>query len=104
MKFLNAWAVKQDDLRESFQFEATVTSQLEHPNIVPVYVTGSTDDGRPFYCMRLIQGRTLGAVIAELHDPNRAHDPTAERTTRYRELLGQRSEEHTSELQLQFRI
>lgn len=89
VKFLSAWAVTQEDLRESFQFEATVTSQLEHPNIVPVYVTGATDDGRPFYCMRLIQGRTFGAAIADLHDPHRANDPTAERTARYRELLGQ---------------
>lgn len=89
VKFLSAWAVTQEDLRESFQFEATVTSQLEHPNIVPVYATGSTDDDRPFYCMRLIQGRTLGAAIADFHDPHRAHDPAAERTTRYRELLGQ---------------
>ena len=89
VKFLNAWAVAQDDLRESFQFEATVTSQLEHPNIVPVYVTGATDDGRPFYAMRLIPGRTLGAAIADLHDPHRANDPTPERNARYRELLGQ---------------
>ena len=89
VKFLNAWALAQEDLRESFQFEATVTSQLEHPNIVPVYVTGSTDDGRPFYCMRLIPGRTLGTAIAELHDPHRAHDPTPERNARYREILGQ---------------
>ncbi len=48
VKFLNGWAVAHEDLRESFQFEATVTSQLEHPNIVPVYVTGQTADGRPF--------------------------------------------------------
>jgi len=89
VKFLNGWAVAQEDLRESFQFEATVTSQLEHPNIVPVYVTGRTDDGRPFYAMRLIPGRTLGAAIAEFHDRQRAHDPPTERNGRYRELLGQ---------------
>lgn len=41
VKFLNGWAVTQEALRESFLFEATVTSQLEHPNIVPVYVTGA---------------------------------------------------------------
>jgi serine/threonine protein kinase len=89
VKFLNGWAVSQEALRESFQFEATVTSQLEHPNIVPVYVTGATDDGRPFYAMRLIPGKTLGAAINEFHDRRHAHDAASDRSARYRELLGQ---------------
>jgi|688.fasta_scaffold06653_7 serine/threonine protein kinase len=89
VKFLNGWAVSQEALRESFQFEATVTSQLEHPNIVPVYVTGATPDGRPFYAMRLIPGRTLGAAIHEFHDRRHASEAAGERSARYRELLGQ---------------
>ena len=89
VKFLNGWAVSQEALRESFQFEATVTSQLEHPNIVPVYVTGATPDGRPFYAMRLIPGKTLGAAINEFHDRRHAHDAASDRSARYRELLGQ---------------
>ncbi|MFM8435897.1 MAG: hypothetical protein ACKOBP_11270, partial [Planctomycetia bacterium] len=36
VKFLNDWAQEQPACREAFDFEATVTSQLEHPNIVPV--------------------------------------------------------------------
>ena len=89
VKFLNGWAVSQEALRESFQFEATVTSQLEHPNIVPVYVTGATPDGRPFYAMRLIPGRTLGAAINDFHDRRHAHEATGARSASYRELLGQ---------------
>ena len=57
VKFLNDWAWQQPACREAFDFEATVTSHLEHPNIVPVYVTGATPDGKPFYAMRLIPGR-----------------------------------------------
>ena len=71
VKFLNDWALEQPAIREAFAFEATVTSQLEHPNIVPVYVTGATPDGKPFYAMRLIPGRTLAAAIAEFHDRRR---------------------------------
>ncbi len=89
VKFLNDWALEQESCREAFAFEALVTSQLEHPNIVPVYVTGATPDGKPFYAMRLIPGRTLAAAIAEFHDRRRGGDSAEERSARYTELLGQ---------------
>ncbi len=44
--------------------EAAVTSRLDHPGIVPVYDVGTLPDGRPFYTMRLVRGRTLGDVAA----------------------------------------
>jgi tRNA A-37 threonylcarbamoyl transferase component Bud32 len=89
VKFLNDWALEQEACREAFAFEATVTSQLEHPNIVPVYVTGATPDGKPFYAMRLIPGRTLAAAIAEFHDRRRGGESAEDRSARYSELLGQ---------------
>jgi hypothetical protein len=89
VKFLNDWALEQESCREAFAFEATVTSQLEHPNIVPVYVTGATPDGKPFYAMRLIPGRTLAAAIAEFHDRRRAGDSAEHRSAHYNELLAQ---------------
>jgi serine/threonine protein kinase len=89
VKFLNDWALEQASCREAFDFEATVTSQLEHPNIVPVYVTGATPDGKPFYAMRLIPGRTLAAAIAEFHDRRHAGESAERRSARYNELLGQ---------------
>ncbi|MFT5679403.1 MAG: WD40 repeat protein/tRNA A-37 threonylcarbamoyl transferase component Bud32 [Myxococcota bacterium] len=45
--------------------EAWITAQLEHPGIVPVYDAGFTDEGRLFYTMRLIQGRSLAEVLGE---------------------------------------
>jgi len=89
VKFLNDWALEQESFREAFAFEALVTSQLEHPNIVPVYVTGATPDGKPFYAMRLIPGRTLAAAIAEFHDRRRGGESAEDRSARYSELLGQ---------------
>jgi len=47
------------ELVERFLREAKVTGQLEHPNIVPVYEIGSRDDGRVFYTMKLVRGKTL---------------------------------------------
>lgn len=62
-KFVNDRAVTQ-----RFEVEATVTGNLEHPNIVPIYATGRRSDGRPFYAMRLIHGRSMQAVISDLHN------------------------------------
>lgn len=51
-----------------FLAEAQITGQLEHPNIVPVYdLSKRTDDGQPFYAMRLLRGGTLRQAIEELH-------------------------------------
>jgi WD40 repeat protein len=45
--------------------EARVTAQLEHPNIVPVYELGKRLDGSLYYTMKLVQGKTLSAVLKE---------------------------------------
>ncbi len=50
-----------------FRTEATITSHLEHPNIVPVYAVGVRSDGLPFYAMRLVRGRSLQQAINGLH-------------------------------------
>lgn len=90
VKFLCVEAAAQESARRAFGLEARVTSQLEHPNIVPVYASGETPAGRPFYAMRLIPGRSLAAAIAEFHDLQRARRGSAEeRSARSTELLGQ---------------
>ena len=52
---------------ERFVEEAQVTAQLQHPGVVPVHRMGQLDDGRPFYTMKEIEGRTLFDVLTELH-------------------------------------
>ncbi len=42
-----------------FLEEAQIHGQLQHPGIVPVYDVGQLDDQRPFFAMKLVQGRTL---------------------------------------------
>lgn len=46
-----------------FLREARITSQLEHPSIVPVYEVGRRQDGRLYYTMKLVRGRTLAEAI-----------------------------------------
>lgn len=47
-----------------FLREAAITARLQHPAIVPIYDIGRHPTGEPFYCMKLVEGRTLAAAIA----------------------------------------
>ena len=57
-------------LRRFFQ-EARITSQLDHPGVVPVYElaqgAADHDGGRPYYTMRFVRGRTLSEAVAAFH-------------------------------------
>jgi serine/threonine protein kinase len=55
-----------------FSKEAKVLALLAHPNIVPIYTTGVDAQGRPFYSMKLVKGRTLQAVLNALKDGDAA--------------------------------
>jgi serine/threonine protein kinase len=56
------------ELRQRFITEAEITSLLEHPGIVPVYTFDEDEEGRPYYAMRFVQGRTLSEAIRQFHD------------------------------------
>ncbi len=56
----NAWS--------RFIEEARITGQLEHPGIVPVYELSTRPaDGKPFYTMRFIRGKTLSEAVRDYH-------------------------------------
>ncbi len=68
LKELRPERVADQALAARFLEEAQVTGQLEHPGIVPVYeLARRTSDGRPFYTMRFIRGRTLSAAARDYH-------------------------------------
>jgi serine/threonine-protein kinase len=52
-----------------FVEEAQVAGQLQHPNVVPVYDLGRLPDGRLFFAMKLVKGRTLAKLLAERSAP-----------------------------------
>jgi serine/threonine-protein kinase len=52
-----------------FVGEARIAGQLQHPGVVPVYELGDFPDGRPFFTMKLVQGRTLAQLLAARRDP-----------------------------------
>ena len=50
---------------QRFLSESLIKSSLQHPGVAPVYARGTCSDGRPFYAMRLIEGRTLRRLLSE---------------------------------------
>jgi len=66
MKVMREDAAEEREHRLSFVAEAQATSQLEHPGIPPVHDIGLTPDGRLYFTMKLVQGRTLAEVIHDL--------------------------------------
>ncbi|SMP70514.1 Serine/threonine protein kinase [Neorhodopirellula lusitana] len=56
-----------DDVRNRFLHEAIVTSQLQHPGIVPVHELSSDDSGDAYYVMKLLDGQPFQRLIRETH-------------------------------------
>jgi serine/threonine-protein kinase len=72
VKVMRAPAVSIDfaDLEKRFLREARVGGRLQHPGLVPVFEVGRADgDRRPFFAMKLVQGRTLAALLAGRPSP-----------------------------------
>ena len=61
---------------ERFLREARLTAALEHPNIIPVYDIGLTDQGDPFFTMKLIGGRSLSSILKDLSKGESNNCPT----------------------------
>jgi tetratricopeptide (TPR) repeat protein/tRNA A-37 threonylcarbamoyl transferase component Bud32 len=55
----NAEAVRR------FQQEARINGLLQHPSIVPVHNLGRLPDGRLYFTMKLVRGRTLADILGE---------------------------------------
>ena len=79
-----------EDSRARFVLEAKVTGKLEHPGVVPVYSLGYHTDGRPYYAMRFIRGRSLAEAISQFHDECQSPSQmqAAFHSVSFRNLLG----------------
>lgn len=70
--------------RQRFLQEARILARLEHPNIPPIQAVGLTEDGTPFYTMKLVDGVDLQTVL----DGLTAGDPSMQAKYPLDVLLG----------------
>ena len=64
-RLLPEFALDQNE-RRRFLREARVTSQLQHPNTVPVYDIGKDENGTLYFTMKRIAGENLFEIIKRL--------------------------------------
>lgn len=53
------------EVRERFEEEARIIASIAHPGCLPIYGWGIDQNGRPFYAMKLISGKTLTELLDE---------------------------------------
>ncbi len=61
-------ALASSDLERRLRSEARILARLEHPGIVPIHDAGRLADGRLFYVMKRVRGRTLNECLQEVRD------------------------------------
>ncbi len=67
MKTLHTPLLRRPAAFARFLEEAQTTAQLQHPHIVPIHDIGQHADGRVWFTMKEVRGRTLAEVVDEVH-------------------------------------
>jgi len=63
VKMLKSEKVSDQHQRAKFLSEAVITGELDHPNIVPIYDLGASQQGSYFYSMKRVVGTPWNKVI-----------------------------------------
>ena len=64
LKRLDKQLARESFYRDGFVAEAQITGQLEHPNIVPVHELAISDEGVPYFTMKLVQGMSFARWLS----------------------------------------
>jgi tetratricopeptide (TPR) repeat protein len=65
IKVIKADLCGNKGVEQRFLREARITGSLQHPGIVPIHNLGRLADGRPWYTMKLVRGRTLADLLRD---------------------------------------
>jgi len=67
LKRVLAYQADSHETLVRFRREAEAAAKLDHPNILPVYEVGESDDGLPFFSMKYASGGSLRAALPRWH-------------------------------------
>jgi len=65
VKVLSEELSRDETARKRFEREAQAAASISHPNVVPIYSVGELANGRPYFVMRYVAGRSLEARLQE---------------------------------------
>ncbi|MCA9490138.1 MAG: protein kinase, partial [Myxococcales bacterium] len=68
LKLVHARLLDKPANVKRFIAEARTTARIQHPAIVPIHDVGTMPDGRAWFTMKEVRGRTLGELLESLHD------------------------------------
>ena len=71
MKVMHKHFLRDEVACMRFREEGQIASQMQHPNIIPIYEMGGLSDGRLYFTMERIKGHTLKDYILDFHNPEK---------------------------------
>ncbi len=66
VKLLRADRASRPGAWERFLLEAQITARLDHPGVPSVHDLGFLEQGLPYIVMRVVEGRSLKDILADL--------------------------------------
>ncbi len=66
---------RSPELVRKLLHEAMIAASLEHPDILPVYALGQSDDGAPMLVMKRVDGTSWHDVLQDPHHPLLLQEP-----------------------------
>ncbi|PYK32027.1 MAG: hypothetical protein DME57_01365 [Verrucomicrobia bacterium] len=71
VKRVLSYHAKSHDSLARFRREAEAAANLDHPNILPIFEVGESDDGLPFFSMKYVSGGSLQQIGPTLRGDRR---------------------------------
>jgi YVTN family beta-propeller protein len=63
LKLIAPQLAEDPEFRDRFVRESRAAASIDHPNVIPIYYTGESDDGALYIAMRYVEGSDLRTLV-----------------------------------------